>query len=163
MKTTILKSTKKASYAKFGNLDISESESVNATWVNNSKVFRASRGLMAHHKYSKLFKSFAQRKASNLWHCCSQSQIFTEANILIMSPVWYVVKYSLWRPNILSLFNLGWENVWWLQHSIAAVLLFLKQPYNIIWFDLALQKCFVTALQLVYRGKCLICLFAPTA
>jgi len=28
------------------------------------------------------------------------------------------------------------------QHSVAAVLLFLKQPHNITRFDLALQKCF---------------------
>jgi len=41
-------------------------------------------------------------------HGRSQGQIFTEANMLITSPVGYVVKCSSWRPNILTLFNLGW-------------------------------------------------------
>jgi len=40
-------------------------------------------------------------------HGCSQGQIFTEATILIMAPVRYVFYCSLWRPNILPLFNLG--------------------------------------------------------
>ena len=37
-----------------------------------------------------------------------KSQIFTEANMLITSPAWYVIKCSLWRPNILPLFNQDW-------------------------------------------------------
>jgi len=61
--------------------------------------------------------------------------------------------------NILLLFNLGW----WLQHSVAALLLFLKQLHNKILFDLALQKCFVATLQKVHRCKCLICLNVATA
>jgi len=60
--------------------------------------------------------------------------------MLITPPVWYVVKCILWKPNILPLFNLGWWYLWSLQHSVAAVLLFAKQPHNIIWFDIALQK-----------------------
>ena len=38
----------------------------------------------------------------------SQGQIFTEANMLIPSPVSCVVQCILWRPNLLPLFNLGW-------------------------------------------------------
>jgi len=38
----------------------------------------------------------------------TQCEIFTQKNMLITSPVWYVVKYILWKPNILPLFNLGW-------------------------------------------------------
>jgi len=53
-------------------------------------------------------------------HGCSQGQFFTEANMVIMFSVGYVVKFRLWRPNILTLFNLGWL----LQHSAAAVLFF---------------------------------------
>jgi len=37
----------------------------------------------------------------------SQGQIFTEENVLIASPVGNVVKRNLWRPNMLSVFNLG--------------------------------------------------------
>jgi len=59
-------------------------------------------------KYKKLFKSFAQKKANNSKHGHSQSQIFTEANMLITPPTWYVVKCSLWRPNILPFFVHGW-------------------------------------------------------
>jgi len=70
---------------------------------------------------------------------------------------------SLWRSNILPLHNLGWWHLWWLQHSIAAVPLFLIPPHNITWFDLALQKIFVAALQKVYRSKCLVCRNVPTA
>jgi len=73
------------------------------------------------------------------------------------------VNCSLWRPNILPLFNLGWWYLWWLQHSVAAVLLFSKQPDNKILFDLALRKCYVATLQKVYRGKCLIFLNVATA
>ena len=41
---------------------------------------------------------------------CSQGQIFTDVNMLITSPVGYVVKCILWRPNILTFFNLGrWQ------------------------------------------------------
>jgi len=40
-------------------------------------------------------------------HGRSQGQILAEANILITSLVGNVVKYSLWRRNILPLFNLG--------------------------------------------------------
>ena len=36
--------------------------------------------------------------------------------MLITSPVGYVVKCSLWKPNILAFFNLGS----WLRHSVAA-------------------------------------------
>jgi len=108
------------------------------------------------HKYRKLFKSFALRKANNSEHGHSQSQIFTEANMLITSLAWYVVKCSLWRLNILPLLNQGLQYLWWLQHTVAGVLLFSKQPHNITRFDLALQKCFVAALQKVYRGKRLI-------
>ena len=48
----------------------------------------------------------------------------------------------------MPLFNLGW----WLQHSVAAVLLFLKQPHYKIRFDLGLNK-FLAALQKVCRGS----------
>jgi len=41
-------------------------------------------------------------------HGRSKGQTFTEANMLITSPVRYVVKSILWKPNILPLFNLGW-------------------------------------------------------
>jgi len=63
------------------------------------------------------------------YHSRGQGQVFTPANMLITSPVGNVVKCSLWRPNILPLFNLGSWYLW-LQHSVAAVLLFLKQPHN---------------------------------
>jgi len=41
-------------------------------------------------------------------HGHSQDQIFAETNTLITCPVGYVLTCSLWRPNILLLFNLGW-------------------------------------------------------
>jgi len=41
-------------------------------------------------------------------HGRSQGQIFAEANTLMTCPVGYVLKCSLWRPNILLLSNLGW-------------------------------------------------------
>ena len=45
--------------------------------------------------------------------------------MLISSPVGNVVK---WRPDILPLF------LSWLQHSVVAVLLFLKEiEYDLIW------------------------------
>jgi len=37
-----------------------------------------------------------------------QGQIFTEANMLTTSPVGNVAKCSLWKHNILPLFDLGW-------------------------------------------------------
>jgi len=40
-------------------------------------------------------------------HGRSQGQIFVEENTLITCPVGYVLKCSLWRPNILLVFNLG--------------------------------------------------------
>jgi len=78
--------------------------------------------------------------------------------MLITTPIGHVDKCSLWKPNILLLFNLGW----WLQHSVAAVLLISKQARSKIWLNLASQKCFVGAFQKVYRGKCLICLNVAT-
>jgi len=56
--------------------------------------------------------------------------------MFITSPVGNVVKCSLCKHNILPFFNLSW----WLQHSVAAMLLFLKQPGNEISFDLAFLK-----------------------
>jgi len=49
----------------------------------------------------------------------------SEYCMVITSPVGNVVKCSLCRHNILPLFNLSW-----LQNSVAAMLLFLKQPRN---------------------------------
>jgi len=99
-------------------------------------------------------------RAHSLWvnMAVVRVKIFTEANMLITYPLRYV-SCSLRRPNILPLFNLSW----WFQHSVAALLFFLKQPHNNIWFELALQKCFVAILQKNHRGKCLICLNVATA
>jgi len=110
LKTTISKSIKKRYRLRSAPCTTSASGSGNATWVNISTVFRTPRlNTTTHqHKYIKLFKSFAQRKANNSKHGHSQSQIFTDANMLITSPAWYVVTCSLWRPNILPLFNQGW-------------------------------------------------------
>jgi len=67
------------------------------------------------------------------------------------------------EPDILPLFNLGWYYLWWLQRSVAAMLLFQKQTYNVIWFELALQKFSLSAFQIVNRSKCIICLNIATA
>jgi len=56
--------------------------------------------------------------------------------MLIMCPVEYVVKCSLWRPNILPLFNLGWKYLRWLQLatqcSCSAALFKTATQYNMI-------------------------------
>jgi len=45
-------------------------------------------------------------------HGRSQAQSFSETNMLITCPVGYVLNCSLWRPNILLLFSLGWQYLW---------------------------------------------------
>jgi len=94
LKTTVSKSSKKRYRLRSTTCTISESGPGNPTWVNTN-VFRASWGqIPQQQKYRKLFESFAQKKANNSKHGFSQKQIFTETNMLITSPVWYVVTCS---------------------------------------------------------------------
>jgi len=57
---------------------------------------------------------YEKTTSSDNAHGRSQGQNFTEANMSITSPAWYVVKRSLWKPNNLPLFNLGCWYLWWL-------------------------------------------------
>jgi len=110
-------------------------------------------------KYSKLFRSFAQRKANNSKHGRSQSQIFTETNMLITLPVWYVVKCSY--GDLTSCPYLVWWYPWWLQPVItikwmansfysitvaaqcgcSAALFKTATQYNMIWFSITKMFC----------------------